>query len=298
MKKALAIVNGFTLNQNNLYKIQRLKEELSFYQIELETKDAISLLPYCYGDKIEIPFLQDYLFAIDLDKDRYLAKAISDYLPLYNSYEAIMLSDDKMSSILALKGTKIPVPLTIPAPLCYAYHPDPKKEKEFLDKVEEALSYPLVFKECHGSLGAQVKLIHNREELEAIYQEKKETPHLYEKFLSSHIGHDYRIIVIGDKAVACMERINQHDFRSNIALGGIGKDVTNTLSPAFISLAEKATRALKLDYAGIDVAIQDDGSPCFLEANGNAFFTEIEKVTKVNVTKLLVEHILKKEKIL
>ena len=71
-------------------------------------------------------------------------------------------------------------------------------------------------------------------------------------------------------------------------------DPTSTIDPKFNSLAIKACQALKLDYAGVDVAIGEKGEPYFLEANGNAFFTEIEKITKVNVTKKLVEYIVKK----
>ena len=61
-------------------------------------------------------------------------------------------------------------------------------------------------------------------------------------------------------------------------------------------LAIDACIALGLDYAGIDVGISDDDKPCFIEANSNAFFTEIEKVTGINITGLLVEYLLKKYK--
>ena len=91
-----------------------------------------------------------------------------------------------------------------------------------------------------------------------------------------------------------MERINEADFRSNIALGGKGLDATNTIPESFKDMAIKASSALKLDYAGIDIAMDDDGSPMFLEANGNAFFTEIEKVTNINIAKEIVKMILKR----
>ena len=91
-----------------------------------------------------------------------------------------------------------------------------------------------------------------------------------------------------------MERINEADFRSNIALGGKGLDATNTIPESFKDMAIKASSVLKLDYAGIDIAMDDDGSPLFLEANGNAFFTEIEKVTNINIAKEIVKMILKR----
>lgn len=293
MKKALIIINGYVINPNISYKIKRLKEEFLKLNVECEVKDAIALLPYCYGNKIDLD-LSAYSFAIDMDKDCYLAKIISMELPMFNSYESMILSDDKMLSIIKLKNSGINCPLTIPSPLCYLNNPDKKIIDTFLDKVEEALSYPLVFKECHGSLGRQVVLIKNRKELEDIENRYKNTQHLYENFLDKNQGHDYRIIVIGGKVIACMERINENDFRSNIALGGKGYDVTNTISEEYKNLALKASEVLGLDYAGIDVGISNEDKPVFIEANGNAFFTEIEEVTHKNIAETLAKYILSK----
>lgn len=293
MKKALFVINGYLNNPNNAYKIKRLKEEFLPYGVECVVRDAISLLPFCRGDEIELD-LSAYSFAMDFDKDMYLAKVLSMKLPLFNSYESMMLSDDKMLSILSLQNEGVLAPETIPAPLCYTQNPDLEKRMQFLDILEKRLGYPLVFKECHGSLGRQVLLVHDRKELEEIEEKYCLTQHLYEKFLSLHQGHDYRIIVIDGKVIACMERKNSHDFRSNIALGGTGKDVTDILDESYKELALKASEALGLLYAGIDVGISDEGKPVFIEANGNAFFTEIEAVSKINIAKELVMAILKR----
>jgi gamma-F420-2:alpha-L-glutamate ligase len=295
MKKCLLVTNGFSRNPNNQYKIKRLTEEFHERGFVAETKDAIELLPYSDGNDTYLD-LAEYAFAIDLDKDMYLARILSQKLPLFNSYESMMLSDDKMMSILCLRKSGIVAPITIPAPLCYAAKPDLDDVSRFLDKVENALSYPLVFKECHGSLGRQVLLIHDRKELEDVERKYSATQHLYEQFLSRHQGHDYRIIVIDGKVIACMERVNKDDFRSNIALGGKGYDVTSTLDDSFKEVALKATKALGLLYAGIDVGISDDDKPMFIEANGNAFFTEIEEVTHINIASILVDAILNKIK--
>ncbi len=288
----LCVFNSFSDNVNNEYKYQRLKEEFLPYDVVLDKTDALSILPLCYGDKTVIEGLDDYDFVIYLDKDNYLAKAISDKLPLFNSYESLILSDDKMLSLLQLEKYDIPCPLTIPAPLCYVDEVKEEKKQRFFSTLEKNLTYPFVFKENYGSLGRQVKLIHNREELESTYEKYKKVPHLYERFLSKNQGHDYRLIVIDKKVIAVMERINEKDFRSNIALGGIGVDATDTIPESYKEIAVKASEALKLDYAGIDIGIDDDGKPMFLEANGNAFFTEIEKVTKINIAKEIVKMIL------
>ena len=298
MKNVLIVVNSYSYSSNIEYKVRRLEEELRKFNIDVDIRKANELLVSTNGNTVEDTLLKKYLFCIYLDKDNYLAKAISLTIPMYNNYESLILSDDKMLSILALKDSNIISPKTISAPLCYTESPQENEVEKFLDKIEKELSFPLVFKLCHGSLGKQVFLIRDREELKLYYNKYKNLPHIYEEYLTAHIGDDYRLIVIGDKVVASMERKNENDFRSNIALGGKGYDVTNVVPDIFKKVAVEVARRLKLDYAGIDLAISKDDKPIFIEANGNAFFTEIEKVTSINIARQLVEHILKKEKII
>ncbi len=291
--KALIVLNAYSVNKDCLYKARRLEEELLKRSVETDIVRAEKLPVRSYGDFLDMDFLDGYSFAIDLDKDLYLAKALSQRMPLFNSYESFRISDDKMLSILELDKSGVKTPLTISCPLCYSEIGE-ETVKRFLDDVEEKLGYPLVYKQCHGSLGKQVLLIHDRKELKECYLKNKGIPHLYEKYLSANSGRDYRVIVIGDRVVAVMERENRNDFRSNIALGGKGTDVTETVSPGVKETALKAAEALKLDYAGIDIGIDNDGNPTFLEANGNAFFTEIEKVTGMNIAGDFVEYILER----
>ncbi len=293
--KALIVINSFSKEKANLNKANRLKEELEKKGVEADIRKASSLLFSSFGDQISLD-LKEYSFCFYLDKDAYLARVISYQIPLFNSYESLLLSDDKMHSILALRNSGVKVPETISAPLCYVDDPDSNIVDEFLLSVEERLSYPLVFKQVHGSLGRQVKLVSNREELRKTYLENKKQPHLYEEYIERKPAYDYRLIVIGEKAVASIKRVNENDFRSNIALGGVGFDVTNKLPTEFEKTAISAAKVLKLDYAGIDL-LSKDGEPLFIEANGNAFFEETEKVTKVNIAEALVTHALIKLKL-
>ena len=293
---ALILVNGYQENVSARQKQERLFEELVRAGCSVTVMKATRIPAFSAGDRSGFLSEGRFDFCIDMDKDLYLAKAISQEMPLFNSYRSLVLSDDKMSSLLALRGQGIEAPLTIAAPLCYLEAPDPREVRSFLDIVEERLSYPLVYKACHGSLGRQVLRIDDRKALEEVYDRNKAIPHLYEKFLSAHAGHDYRVLVVGGKVIAAMERVNEKDFRSNIALGGKGRDRTKDLPEDFRRMAVCSAKALDLDYAGIDLAIGERGEPLFLEANGNAFLTEIEAVTGVNVAKAFVDWILEKLK--
>ena len=296
MKKALIVINSFSTNENVIYKARRLKDELEKRNISCDIKKACEIPVVSTGDKVSFPFKEEeYSFCIYLDKDKYLSKALSSCMHLYNSYQSLLLSDDKMSSILELKDTSFSSPLTISSPLCYMDEVDEEKYSSFLLYVEKELNYPLILKLCYGSLGKQVFLIKNRKELFALYREFKKVPLLFEEYICKPIADDYRLIVIGDEVVASMERINENDFRSNISLGGKGFDVTDTIDDKYKVAAVNIAKKLHLDYAGIDLTCDKDSNPLFLEANGNAFFTEIEKVTKVNVASKLIDYILKKE---
>ena len=179
------------------------------------------------------------------------------------------------------------MPETLPGILCYT--PDAKILPETYDKIGRELGYPLIAKQCYGSLGKFVYKIDDRKQLEEISEKLKCTPHLFQKFVASSEGRDVRVIVIGGKTVAAMKRVSDCDFRSNIELGGRGEIFE--ADEKLRALCEKAAAVLKLDYCGIDVLFGEDGY-LLCEVNSNAFFGGIERVTKVNVAKLYAEHIL------
>ena len=91
-----------------------------------------------------------------------------------------------------------------------------------------------------------------------------------------------------------MIRENTSDFRSNIALGGKGREYSP--NKEFIAAAEKCARVLDLDYCGVDLLFGEGGKPYVCEVNSNAFITEIERITGVNVAKSYAEYIINKIK--
>jgi RimK family alpha-L-glutamate ligase len=260
--------------------------------VEMDSMTSMDLGLFMQDSRILLKRTEGYSFAVYLDKDEYAAKALESIMPIFNSADSIANCDDKFLTYMKLKDSGIPTPKTIPSSLCYSFEVPQDKIDKFVEYVESELSFPMVCKECYGSLGLQVYLIKNHQELSAIYRKLIGVPHLYQKYIETSYGKDFRIFTIGGKCVAYMERINKNDFRSNIALGGKGYLVEPP--KGFIPLAEKASKILGLDYAGVDIMIDKDNKPTLAEVNSNAFLSEIEAVSKVNVTKLLVEHILAK----
>ncbi len=284
MKKCLIVSNGYFDNASTISQRNRLKESLlgyGYFADELKSNKILALID---GENVSLR-IGEYDFCIYLDKDVSLALMLEKAgLKLFNSADAIRLCDDKFLTYISLAGNGVKMPKTISSPLMYSANTD----VAFLDTVESELGYPIVVKRVYGSMGKGVFLAKNRSELEKLFNEFCREPHLYQKFVNDKVGEDIRVITVGGKVVAAMKRKNLYDFRSNVELGGVGEKIT--LSKEQINIAEKASKVLGLDYAGIDII----GENLICEVNSNAFFKEFERVTGVDVAKTYVEHVINK----
>lgn len=295
MKKFLCgaiLVNGFKLYDSTKFFIERMKEE--FLKRNVKDIDVI------YSDQIKVFVennssvldLKKYDFILFLDKDKYVSKLLEHHgYRLFNSSKAIELCDDKMLTYISLLNSNVNMPKTISSVLCYEQNPD---TKNLLDNVTKELKFPLIVKENFGSLGKQVYLANNKNELENLEKELIYKPHLFQEFISDSSGKDIRVIVVGNEVIGAMERYNPNSFKSNIGDGGSGKNIA--ISEEMKRSAIEAARTLGLDYCGIDFVIDRYGKHYLIEVNSNAFFHEFEKVTGKNVAEKYVKHILKEMK--
>lgn len=287
MKRGLILNNAYYETPATLYQSERLQEEL----LKLGVKTDVKKNDF-FAAEIEngaVKGVNGYDFCIFLDKDKYAARALeSAGLRLFNRREAIELCDDKALTFLALAGSGIPAPKTLPGLLCYS--PEAEFQTKTAEYIAKTLGFPLIVKESYGSLGKFVYKADDMPSLIKICKELKCRPHLFQKFVSESAGKDIRAIVIGGKTVAAMKRTSTGDFRSNIGLGGKGEPYN--ADGELTALCEKTAALLNLDYCGIDVLFGKDGY-LLCEVNSNAFFGGIESATGVNVAKAYAEHILK-----
>lgn len=274
--RAAVLVNAYIRSAGMLRQAERVAEELRLLGVETEIVRNGTFLSNVSENEITYP--QNYDFIVYLDKDKYLPRMLErSGLRLFNSAKAVEDCDDKMLTCIALAGGGVNLPDTVPAPLCY--YADAHVPKEFLRGVGERLGFPLIAKKSFGSWGMDVRLIGNEQELAAVAEEFRLFPHLYQKRVGKP-GEDYRILVVGGKAIACMKRKNEGDFRSNIEAGGKGEKAVPP--SAFFETAERCARILQLDYCGVDI-LDEEGTPYVCEVNSNALFNEAERVTGVNV---------------
>jgi RimK family alpha-L-glutamate ligase len=286
--KGIIIVNGYGLADGIKHQVLRLKEEFQKRNVEIEVRKNNELLTYIKDGVIKTK-LGPCDFIMYLDKDKFVARMLEKLgYRLFNSPQSIELCDDKMLTHITLADHGIKMPTTLSSTLCYTDNFD----RSILDEVEKKLSFPLIVKENYGSLGKQVYLINNHEELLAKENELIHVPHIYQEFISSSRGKDYRIIVIGHKVIAYMKRENKHSYLSNLATGGKAEVVK--LPQEYLNVAAKCSEILGLDYCGVDILEGPNKEPIVSEVNSNAFYEGIEKVTKINVAGAYVDYILSK----
>lgn len=287
--KGLVIINAYPNGEKFIRQGERIAAELRALGVEAKTVRANEIVAGLRGNgEVCAEGLEDCTFAVYLDKDKYLGKMLEKLnIRLFNRAEAVEVCDDKFLTYLALSEKNIPIIESISAPLCYT--PNAIPSVEFLTSVAHNFSFPLVLKKSYGSFGQGVQLVHGMPELIDVERENLYVPHFYQRYIKESAGRDIRVIVIGGKAFAAMERVAQEgEFRSNVELGGIGREVE--LPQEYRLVAERAAETLGLDYCGVDLLETQEG-PVLCEVNSNAFFEGIEAVTGKNVAKEYAKHI-------
>ena len=288
MKRVLIVINGYGLAGGIQHQVERLKQEFSKRRVEVEIIKNTEVFAYIFEGNIEIS-LPKYDFVLYLDKDRYVAELLEKAgYKLYNSIDSIIKCDDKMLTHICLSNEGLKMPTTISSTLCYTDNGN----RDYLKPVIEKVGLPMIVKENYGSLGKQVYLANDYNELLEIENKLIHIPHIFQEYIESSRGKDYRIIVIGGKVVAYMKRENKNSYLSNLATGGTATKVI--LPKEYLDVAEKAAKILGLDYCGVDILEGPNGEPIISEVNSNAFYEGIEKTTGVNVAGCYADYLLKK----
>ena len=286
--KILIVINGYGLASGISHQVKRLTEEFLKRGIKVEVIKNTEVFAMLERGKVSVN-LPKYNFVLYLDKDRYVAGLLEKAgYKLYNSIDSIIKCDDKMLTHICLSDQGIKMPTTISSTLCYTDNGN----RDYLKIIEKKLGFPMIIKENYGSLGKQVYLANNEKELIEIENKLIHIPHLFQEFIESSKGKDYRIIVIGHKVVAYMKRENKHSYLSNLAAGGTAS--VCELPNEFLNVAIKASEILGLDYCGVDVLEGPNHEPILSEVNSNAFYEGIEKTTGINVAGCYVDYLLKK----
>ena len=278
------IVNTFMASQKfeNLYKLLSVAFEKRGVSLQIKQAKDISL-------DVNKSIINKPDFAIFWDKDIYFAKRLEQNgVRLFNTANAVELCDNKILMYQELAKHSIRIPRTFIAPKTFeglGY-----TDLAFLDNAVKEVGWPIVIKEAYGSFGEQVYLAKNKGEAIDIIKQIGYKDFLMQEFIASSKGRDIRINIVGDQAVASMLRENKNDFRSNISSGGNGTKYEP--NQEFVDLAIKASKALGLSFAGVDVMFGEDG-PIICEVNSNPQFASTLDATGINLADSISDYILR-----
>lgn len=200
-------------------------------------------------------------------------------IPVYNSSQALNDCLNKWRTHQLLVKNNIPTPKTIFSKYEVSY-----------DFVKGQLGLPFITKDNMGAKGEQVFLV--RDELTFEEARVNCSQPLYQEYIKSSFGRDVRLHVIGDQVVASVLRVSENDFKSNFSQGG--KADFFQPDDQIIDLAVKSTKALGLDFSGIDVLFTEDGyTVC--EVNGVPGFRTVGLTSKYNIPYAMMDYIRRKE---
>lgn len=286
--KGLIFVNPFLVPKESVHQAERLKEEFNKLGIDVDIISDASMRIAIQAESATTDLPRPD-FIVYLDKDKYLSKVFEKGgTRLFNSHNAVRICDDKAETYIALAGRGIKFPKTMFGALCY--RDDLNIKEEWADKIINHLNLPVIVKESYGSMGKGIYKAETKEELLTIMEKVKLKPHLFQEYIPYKVGVDVRVIVIGGKAVASMQRINDGDFRSNVGQGGRCEKIDLPLE--FCITAQACAEVLGLDYCGVDLLYGKNGEPIVCEVNSNAFFGGIEEASGVNVARLYAKYII------
>ena len=227
-------------------------------------------------------------FALFWDKDVRLARTMEVVgMRLYNPADGVAVCDDKAATHLALARHGLPMPRTLAAPMTYL-HMDAGPAEAFYRTAEELLGYPLVLKECFGSLGGQVHLVRDGGQLRRLADTLAARPFLLQEYIPPG-GEDFRLYMVGGRLAAAMRRVNPADFRANIGSGGHGQAYVPTAEET--ALAQEACRVLGVPIAGVDILHTPQGKPLLCEVNSSAQLAGITACTGVDIAGEIVSFV-------
>jgi RimK family alpha-L-glutamate ligase len=117
-----------------------------------------------------------------------------------------------------------------------------------------------------------------------------------QRFVGSegHPGFDWRVLVIGGKAITAMRRVSEH-WIHNVAQGARCEPAPLTGAAGDAAeIATQAAAALGLDYAGVDLLppTKTGSSAQVIEVNGVAAWRGLQSVTGFDIAARLVDDLL------
>ena len=209
----------------------------------------------------------------------WLAQALElNGMVISNKVSSWVSASDKLGTLIILSKYKIPVPDTTSSENFFHGYAAVKKYSD------------TVIKPLRSGKGIGVFRISDPDAAMHIfsYFTNLSKPIYVQRFLDKKGGGDYRVVVVGGEVIGAEFR-KAKGWKSNVAQGAEPRKAQ--INAEMREIAIKATEALKLDYAGIDIADTKDGY-YVLEANPTISWSGFRRVTGVNPASYIVKNLI------
>jgi len=198
----------------------------------------------------------------------------------YNDARTIERTVDKSMTTFLVRRAGLPTPPT--------WVTENADEARAIVTREIEAGEKVVLKPLFGSQGIGIQLLESPavpppEEVGGTYY--------LQRFIDTGTGswHDWRVLVVGERAVAAMIRRGKH-WITNVMQGAACERVNVEDEPAALAVA--AARATGAGYAGVDIIRDRDGKFLILEVNSVPAWKGLQSVTDFDVAQAIVDDFL------
>lgn len=202
-------------------------------------------------------------------------------IPVYNDGHAIERSVDKGMTSFLLQHKQLPTPQT--------WVLRDREEALKIAEQELAQGYQLISKPIFGSQGEGIRRIEKMTDL--LWLSHSQGVYYLQRFIDcAGEGYsDWRVFVVNGVVIATMQRCGVH-WLNNVARGA--SCVQQQASEQMADIAIKATAALQMSYAGVDIICMQDGGYQVIEVNSIPAWKGLESVCGIKVADILVDDLL------
>lgn len=203
-------------------------------------------------------------------------------IPVVNDLSSIRLAKNKFMTLMTLTEAGVNVPDTVFVNSIQGFH----------DALVHLGGFPVILKQASSRQGAGIVLLESEHSAHSVLRDHldKRTGVLVQHFIHPKGRQDIRILVVGGKIAGAIELWpREGDFRANIHLSG--KSRPKDLSHGLKSIALKATEAIGLDIAGVDLILDQDGKINVIEVNYSPGFRGMESSTGLNIAGRIINYL-------
>lgn len=192
------------------------------------------------------------------------------------------IADDKVATTLALAVAGVPTIRTAAA----------FDIESALRVLDEKIGYPAVLKPVTGSWGRLLAKVNTPAAARNLLEHKKALGSFHHGvfYVQEYVekpGRDLRIFVVGDEVIAGSYRMAEH-WITNVARGA--KSLPCPITPEIADISLRATRAVGLDLAGVDLIETDEGMQV-IEVNTGAEFKGLIQTTDIDIPGKIVDYV-------